>query len=1594
MASRVNTKFILIIVCLGFIVAGTVGGLLFLKIRGDASRQVRLAEVLLDQGNAEAASRHLGRAVRLDPGNLEYLRMYESALRDIRPETGDAARTQYGRLLTAMRQEAQFNASNAQSHLRLIEELFANARLMTMISGAAAQRAHWEQVASAAETMLSAVDENDPDYDKGKLYRGIAYIRMRATLNENDLNSAERDLEAFVEANPTHDFGWASLAEARSLLAEHWRTIGTTRTAAERREKVAPTMQQAIEAVPEGPVTNRVWLQYLLIQHRNDPAAVEEYELLAAAHQAADLARQSDDPWHVVEVSQTLQASGLSSGRTLARELYLNYVERHPNAHTHRYFMGMLDFIGGNLESASEAAETIMSAQPLPTSFLSQMQLTLRRLAASLMVDIEIQRHSQAMTDGEEVALTEVKAARDRLATFVIDTDSDPQLMQADAKIAMLENRYEVAAAGFERLIREGLNDPQLLIYSAYCLEQIGQIGLAYERTVTALENRASNTFLLFRKARLEYLLARFDDAAETIDRYLAIEPDHINAINLAQSIAARRAGETVNPDDPAAMAINAARQAAEAGELETARATIAAAMAEGNEDDSRLLDIAARLAISSGDTDQARQHIARALELQPDSRHFRQMRAVVETGDPVKAAEQFAEAEYSDEGERAVMLAVTLGTIGLQQAQLADRYESEGNAEAAATSRDVAQRATTRSEQQLEAAQRLAPNNAQLIEYRFSRALRNENWSEAETLANRARDLNLDQARGLIYRGRMEVQRQQFDQAVRSFQQATEVVPFSSQAWRGLALSYQRLGNLREAQRAFEQAYRSNPNDIGNVKAYLQLLAQMGEFPRASRVAENAYRLRPNDVELREAWLEIEAQQANLPVVIPIRREIYEKSPEDRNNAMRLAMLLGQSEPMVELILAPDGSRQYSERRWTRLSVQEQRQALNELRVAWHREADQILAGIVSRDGQDISTVSLRAILQRQRGDIPGGERVLREYIAGQEEDERTARMYLTLAQYLVEVGRYQEAYNEFLQSREYQNPQRLEGDRALGDFLFSRGAFTQAIEAYDRVLAVGRDYSLELRVSEALMSLDRYEEAAERLEYALRDRPVDYVGSMLQAMIAHGQATKLYQQGRESDADARFAAYRQALDTAERLMPTNPSPHVVRARMLLRDYQRTNQRSLLNDALSSLSRADAVRSGDRQVSLVRIEVLSAMGNTTGALAEARRLVDQSPDNIEFRQMLVQMHANDGNFNAAINVLQQGIERQPTAVIWHELKGSVQVAANNMPAAAAAFRRAFELGESVASLGRYIGTMMNSETPDYATIANMLRTVPEHLQNEPLLEASYAVALHKTGRRELSREHLRRSFIRQKQLIGDELKPENEMSSWYQVLGPILDEMQPREIEQLVYELSENQPGPFDLLWVARRWMTLGDEGISRATELLSRAVDMVGDQDANVRAGIQFELSNYYLQAKQYEAAVTGYGRVLRVSPDHAPSMNNMAFILANYLDRASEALPHAQRAAELMPNDASVLDTLGWVHYKLGNYTQAEDLLRRSIDIDETAASQLHLAQVLMAVGEFDNALIRLRRAGELQPDSEMQAEIDRLTDDIRTNRAEAR
>jgi len=111
----------------------------------------------------------------------------------------------------------------------------------------------------------------------------------------------------------------------------------------------------------------------------------------------------------------------------------------------------------------------------------------------------------------------------------------------------------------------------------------------------------------------------------------------------------------------------------------------------------------------------------------------------------------------------------------------------------------------------------------------------------------------------------------------------------------------------------------------------------------------------------------------------------------------------------------------------------------------------------------------------------------------------------------------------------------------------------------------------------------------------------------------------------------------------------------------------------------------------------------------------------------------------------------------------------------------------------------------------------------------------------------------------------------------------------------------------------------------------------------------------------------------QVIASDPAHADALNALGYTLADQTDRYQEALDYIQRALKLKPDSAAILDSMGWVLYRLGRHQEAIGYLQQAYAKLPDPEIGAHLGEVLWVTGERQQAQEIWRDVLEKTPES---------------------
>ncbi|MDR0779377.1 MAG: tetratricopeptide repeat protein [Pseudomonadales bacterium] len=111
----------------------------------------------------------------------------------------------------------------------------------------------------------------------------------------------------------------------------------------------------------------------------------------------------------------------------------------------------------------------------------------------------------------------------------------------------------------------------------------------------------------------------------------------------------------------------------------------------------------------------------------------------------------------------------------------------------------------------------------------------------------------------------------------------------------------------------------------------------------------------------------------------------------------------------------------------------------------------------------------------------------------------------------------------------------------------------------------------------------------------------------------------------------------------------------------------------------------------------------------------------------------------------------------------------------------------------------------------------------------------------------------------------------------------------------------------------------------------------------------------------------------RIIQLNPSNPVAYNSLGYILADRTMRYEEAYELIQKAIELAPDDPAIIDSLGWVQYRLGHLDQARSNLDRAYQLFPDPEVAAHLGEVMWMQGDKNAASRLWRKVLSSEPDS---------------------
>lgn len=137
-------------------------------------------------------------------------------------------------------------------------------------------------------------------------------------------------------------------------------------------------------------------------------------------------------------------------------------------------------------------------------------------------------------------------------------------------------------------------------------------------------------------------------------------------------------------------------------------------------------------------------------------------------------------------------------------------------------------------------------------------------------------------------------------------------------------------------------------------------------------------------------------------------------------------------------------------------------------------------------------------------------------------------------------------------------------------------------------------------------------------------------------------------------------------------------------------------------------------------------------------------------------------------------------------------------------------------------------------------------------------------------------------------------------------------------------------------------------------------------------------YDLAMVAERLQKIDVLETSLRRVIQLKPDHAQAYNALGYTLADRNLRLPEAKQYVEKALKLSPDDAFILDSMGWVHYRMGNTKEGLDFLQRAFSQRQDPEIAAHLGELLWKTGRTGDAEKVWRDSLKDHPDNDILVE----------------
>ncbi len=197
--------------------------------------------------------------------------------------------------------------------------------------------------------------------------------------------------------------------------------------------------------------------------------------------------------------------------------------------------------------------------------------------------------------------------------------------------------------------------------------------------------------------------------------------------------------------------------------------------------------------------------------------------------------------------------------------------------------------------------------------------------------------------------------------------------------------------------------------------------------------------------------------------------------------------------------------------------------------------------------------------------------------------------------------------------------------------------------------------------------------------------------------------------------------------------------------------------------------------------------------------------------------------------------------------------------------------------------------------------------------------------------------------------------------------------------VKKLINNPDRRQPFYYSLLagiYVNQQELTAGHDILKTGIELYPEDVQLA------------FEFALLLEKEDKQSEAIARMEKVLEMQSDHVEALNYLGYIWADNNVHLDKALVYINKAITLKPDNGFIMDSLGWVYFRMGELEKARTALEQAIILQpEDPYIHEHMGDIYQKTGQKDKALEAWQKSRRLFKDQEMKDKMQKKIDALK-------